>query len=96
MCTDIAADSAGTLNCKMCVHVLSTWQCIVRKTVCTGMAVLRADERSNGTHKNKLKSSFPCTCDRITAVRMLNCLTQKLKICIFVPSSLHVCFFPVT
>lgn len=49
--------------------------------------------RSNGTHKNKLKSSFPCTCDRITAVRRLNCLTQKLKICIFVPSSLRVCFF---
>lgn len=47
--------------------------------------VLQADERSDGTHKDKLKPSFPCMCDRITAARMLNCPTKKLKMCIFLP-----------
>lgn len=59
--------------------------CSAQIRVGAGMLVLRADEGSNGTHKNKLESSFPCTCDRITAVWMLNCLTENLKICIFVP-----------
>lgn len=53
--------------------------------------VLRAAQRSNGTHKNKLKSSISCTCDKIAAVWMLNCLTSKLKIRIFVPLFVSLC-----
>lgn len=79
----------------VCVCALCSWLC-EKSDFEQRILVLRAAERSNGTHKNKLKSSFPCTCDRIAALWMLNCLTSKLKICIFVPQSLHVCLLHIT
>ena len=57
-CIEITAESLGAFLCVR-IHL---------KTVKTGVLALQVDERSYGTHKNKLKSSFPCTCDRITAV----------------------------